>query len=261
MAVKASLAVAKPGMACMPSCSALPITSASQFGATTSVPPASCVRRTCCASSTVPAPIMQPGRRPAASAAMLAYGSGELSGTSMMRQPAWYSASAMPRTRPLSTPRRIATSACSAPGSSVDCIDHLTGCQLSMYLRQPCQRSGTAFECGRGALLCGQPQGVQSRQPRITDQMYVARIAGGRQQSQRAADIARDQQTRQVRGRFLRSQFTAQGARATFEQAVQQLRLRILAASRQGLLEGCAAVQGVSLAIAPYQNAVIAQQR
>ena len=62
-------------------------------------PPAAWVRRTSAASSTVPAPTRQSACVPAAKAAMLANGSGELRGTSMMRKPAVYSTSATPMTR------------------------------------------------------------------------------------------------------------------------------------------------------------------
>ena len=79
---------------CMPSCSARSITATSQFGATTRRPPASCVRCTSSACSTVPAPIRQSEPCVSASSAMLRNGSGELSGTSMMRMPARCSARA-----------------------------------------------------------------------------------------------------------------------------------------------------------------------
>src|SRR4051794_12775710 len=109
-AAKPSVGVATPGRQARPAALAARTTSGSPCGMTTSRPPASCSLRTSAGSSTVPAPTTTSGGSAFASLAMLANGSGELSGTSIRLKPASTSvvptASASSGTRP----RRMATS-------------------------------------------------------------------------------------------------------------------------------------------------------
>jgi hypothetical protein len=82
----------------------------SAWGMTISRPPASAMRRAAAASSTVPAPISARSPNAAASAAMLASGCGEFSGTSIARNPASRSAWPIATASPGRTPRRISIS-------------------------------------------------------------------------------------------------------------------------------------------------------
>ena len=108
-AAKPSDGVITPGSDASPAAFAARTTSASKFGATTSLPPASFTRATSAASSTVPAPTSAWCAWRPASRLMLSNGCGELSGTSMTVTPASISASPMASISSGFTPRRIAT--------------------------------------------------------------------------------------------------------------------------------------------------------
>ncbi len=160
---RASVAVAKPGMTCRFSRNAWPITGSSQFGATMRRPPAWCVRPTCSTLRTVPAPMTQSCRSQAARAAMLAKGSGELRGTSIMRIPASYTMLAVSTTRAGVTPRRIAISGTAAEVSVL--IGHRFRC-MSIHLPEPGERCRNTVDRVRSATPCGESGGVELRQLR-----------------------------------------------------------------------------------------------
>src|ERR1700733_13296102 len=167
--------------------------------------------------STVPAPMRQSGRRLAARAAMLANGSGEFSGTSIMRMPALQSTSAIPTTRPGSTPRRIATRACSPLGSSAGCIRHQAGGQLSMYLHESGERCRGTVEAACGVILRREARCIELREMRRANQMHAAYAGCLRQHGQCTAYIACNQQTGQVSGGGLWQQIAVEAASATLE--------------------------------------------
>ena len=101
----------------------------------------------------------------AASAAMLANGSGELSGTSMIRMPALHSTSAISTTRAGSTPRRMATIADSPTSDSI-CIGHRPKCQLPPYPRETRDGGEITVRAARLAMLQAQARRVKLHQLR-----------------------------------------------------------------------------------------------
>ena len=109
-ASNASEGVKKPGRETRPAAAVASMTGGKVLGETMTRPPTSRALATSSAVSTVPAPIkaLSPKRR--ARRSMLAKGSGELSGTSMIRMPASKIASPIASTSSGVTPRMIATS-------------------------------------------------------------------------------------------------------------------------------------------------------
>ncbi len=108
-AVNASLGVATPGSETMPAATASRTTAMSTFGETARIPPAAATCATSASSSTVPAPIIAVSPNTVASRQMLSSGSGEFSGTSIIRMPLRMSASPTDTTSPGRMPLSIAT--------------------------------------------------------------------------------------------------------------------------------------------------------
>ncbi len=120
-AAKASVGVATPGIASMPSSRARAITAESRFGATISRPPARFTASTSATDSIVPPPTSASGGAKAAMRSMACSAPGRFSGTSTMRQPASNRRSATSAARSGSRPRRMATSGRSTAGK-VGCM-------------------------------------------------------------------------------------------------------------------------------------------
>src|SRR5471032_196173 len=107
-AAKASVGVATPGDKNNPAAFAARNTLGSLWGMTITWPPAAFTSSTCSGVSTVPAPIRQSAGKVLRRMRILSYGSGELSGTSMTRNPAAYRTFPMAAASCGRRPRRIA---------------------------------------------------------------------------------------------------------------------------------------------------------